>query len=255
MTENMKKTVDCSECGKHIECEGKPGKKIVITCPKCKAKVSVFFSKRENNEENKQKHKPHATDVTKKQLAGYGIAGILALLFIFGVILPVLQGNLHFLVVLSESMKPNINMGDVVVTTATKPEDIQVGDVITFRQPTKSNPNRCVTHRVINITNENPSISFQTKGDATEDPDMEPVKSSDLVGKVLLSIPYIGYIPHHLKTPLGFILLIIVPGSLIITSEVWNIIRTKRGVSEKKKVKRRIKSSKKKESEEKNRTE
>jgi len=225
MAEEMKKTFACPKCGEHVKCKGKPGAKIVLTCPKCNTKGVVFLSKRENNKEKKQKYKIHATGLTKKQIVGYSVAGIIALLFIFGVLVPALLGQLHFLIVLSESMKPNINMGDIVVTASANPEDIQVGDVITFRQPTASNPDRSVTHRVIEIIDDDPGINFQTKGDANEDPDMVPIKSSDLIGKVFVSIPYIGYLPHYVKTPLGFVLLVIIPGSLIILLELKDVVK------------------------------
>lgn len=160
-----------------------------------------------------------------KKIIGYSIAGILGLLFVFLILVPVLQGNLHFLIVLSESMSPNINMGDVVITAPTQPEEIRIGDVITFKQSTVADPERCVTHRVVNITTENDTIQFQTKGDANNGPDMMPVDSSDLIGKIAFSIPFIGFLPYYVKTPIGFILMIIMPGSLLITYEIRNILR------------------------------
>ena len=176
----------------------------------------------------KAKHKPYAIGITKKQLIGYTTATIVAACFIFIVMIPAMQGSLHFLIVLSGSMSPKINMGDVVITSSASPEEIQVGDVITFKQPSAADPNRCVTHRVINITTEGNSLRFQTKGDANEDPDMELVDSSALIGKVVLSIPYVGYIPHYVKTPIGFIIFIALPGTLLIVSEVRNIIKSQR---------------------------
>lgn len=166
-----------------------------------------------------------------KQIIGYSFAGALGLLFISLILVPILQGNLHFLIVLSESMTPDINMGDVVITASAQPEEIQIGDIITFKQSTVADSKRCVTHRVINITTtENGSIQFQTKGDANDGPDMSLVESSDLIGKVTLSIPYIGYLPHYVKTPIGFMLIIIMPGSLLIIYEIRSVIQTQRKI-------------------------
>ena len=181
----------------------------------------------------KEKAKSQKSTINKKHLVAYSVTGVVAVLFLFLVIIPSLQGNLHFLIVLSESMKPAINMGDVVVTGRTTPEEIKVGDIITFKQPTDADPDRCVTHRVINITTENNTLYFQTKGDATEDPDMRLTPGEDLIGKVVLSIPYVGYLPHYVKTPLGFIILIILPGSLLIVYEVRNIILTQQETKKK----------------------
>ena len=54
------------------------------------------------------------------------------------------------------------------------------------------------------------------------------MQSSELIGKVALVIPYLGYLPHFAKSPLGFIILIVIPGVLIIIGEVWNIVRIKK---------------------------
>ena len=78
------------------------------------------------------------------------------------------------------------------------------------------------------LIDENGSIGFQTKEDANEYPDQRIVQPSELIGKIVLVIPYLGYLPNFAKSPLGFITLIIVPGILIIFSEMWNIIRIKK---------------------------
>jgi len=190
---------------------------------------------------------------TPKKILSIGTIVVFTLLLLFYVILPTMQGSMHFLIVLSGSMAPEANPGDVVVSTYTNPEEIQINDIITFTY--SNDPKNCITHRVINITNENGSMGFQTKGDANEDPDQRIAQSSELIGKVTLVIPYLGYLPHFAKSPLGFITFIIIPGVLIIINEVWNIARIKKKEPEKKKVRRRIRVGKKKESGEKNRKE
>jgi signal peptidase len=44
-------------------------------------------------------------------------------------------------------------------------------------------------------------------------------------GKLIFTIPYFGYIGYFVRTPIGFILLIILPASLIIILEIRNIIK------------------------------
>lgn len=186
----------------------------------------------ENYSDSSQETKERKKLFTPKKLIAAGTFIVFTLLLLFFVILPTMQGSMHFLIVLSGSMNPEINPGDVVVSTYTNPEEIQINDVITFAFA--DNPKNCITHRVINITNESSSIGFQTKGDANEDPDQRIVQSSEVIGKVGLVIPYIGYLPHFAKSPLGFITLIIIPGVLIIVGEVWNIARIKKREPKKK---------------------
>jgi len=61
-------------------------------------------------------------------------------------------------IVLSGSMEPTISTGDLVLTKEVAPEQINIGDIITFRVE----GNTMVTHRVTDIVRENNSISFLT---------------------------------------------------------------------------------------------
>jgi len=128
-----------------------------------------------------------------------------------------LAGDTRYEPVFTGSMEPAVSVGSVVVIKPVDPETLKEGDIICFRfsEPTS------ITHRIINITNE----GFITKGDANEDPDMWTVKKENVIGKLIITIPYIGYIGYFVRTPIGFILLIIIPASLIIIIEIRNIIK------------------------------
>lgn len=188
-----------------------------------KSSPSLESAHKKKRQKHIAKKKPVSTPV---KIVTYGAIAVFGLLLLFYVILPTMQGSMHFLIVLSGSMGPDINPGDIVVSTYINPEEIKMNDVITFT--TADDPKNCVTHRVINITNEQGSINFQTKGDANEEPDLNIVQSSDVVGKVAFVIPYLGYVPHFAKSFLGFITLIIIPGCLIIVSEVFSIVKAKK---------------------------
>jgi signal peptidase I len=68
------------------------------------------------------------------------------------------------------SMSPAIRPGDLAVVHRTAPQDIRVGDAITFVAPVIGSP--MVTHRVLSIDNGPGGPAFHTKGDAngTADP-------------------------------------------------------------------------------------
>ena len=78
-----------------------------------------------------------------------------------------------------------------------------------------------ITHRIINVTDG----GFITKGDANEDPDQWTVKRENVIGKVTFTIPYSGYTGYFVRTPIGFILLIIIPATLLIINEIIKIIK------------------------------
>jgi len=116
-------------------------------------------------------------------------------------LLPI-PGNFKSLVVMSGSMEPTIHTGSVAFIKSTG--SVQVGDIITFKNP--ENPNENFTHRIVEI-GENEAI--KTKGDANDSPDGWELTPDDIVGKYFLSIPFLGYAVHFAKTPRGFIFLII----------------------------------------------
>jgi signal peptidase len=140
-----------------------------------------------------------------------GVLIILAALFITAFFIWH-QGSsgIEFKTVISGSMSPAINAGDVVVISKVNVSSLKAGDVITFGYT-----NIYTTHRIINVTSE----GFQTKGDANEGPDIVIVRREEVEGKVIFTIPFLGYLGAFVKTPIGFAIFILIPGALIIISE------------------------------------
>jgi signal peptidase len=144
------------------------------------------------------------------------IATIIAIFLLF--YRPVLlAGDTLYEPVYTGSMEPAIPVGGIVVIKPVDPETLKIGDIICFQlsEPTS------ITHRIINITDE----GFITKGDANEDPDQWTVKKENVIGKAILTVPFIGYIGYFVRTPIGFILLILLPASVIIIMEIRNIVK------------------------------
>ena len=83
--------------------------------------------------------------------------------------------------VLTSSMEPTIDAGDLVYTYDTG--NYEEGDVITYRHD-----GRLVTHRVAAAD----AGSFRTKGDANDSPDGYSVSEEMIVGEVVLHLPYLG---------------------------------------------------------------
>lgn len=118
--------------------------------------------------------------------------------------------------VLSGSMSPAITVGSAVVTQPVDVRTIDVGDVITYRSPRNG---EVTTHRVVEIKSEIPR-TFITKGDANEDVDPYTVPATNVEGKIVFDVPLLGYVADFIKTPMGFILVLGVPGGLIILLEL-----------------------------------
>ncbi len=155
-----------------------------------------------------------------------------AILFVVMSLFPV-TGNYKILVVKSGSMEPAIHTGAVVVT---RPEsEYRVGDIITFKN--KGDAKNSITHRIVKAETVGGSAVYTTKGDANNADDTGKVPKSEVIGKVLFSVPYFGYAVDFAKKPLGFALLVIVPAGLIILEEVLKIINEIKNMKKEKKLK------------------
>ncbi len=126
--------------------------------------------------------------------------------------------------VLSGSMEPAIKTGALIAMEKVTPEDVQVGDIIGFKLEGMDTP---IVHRVIEIVDTEEGVGFRTKGDANEDPDTWIVKPENLIGRVVLDLPGLGYIAKFIKTPYGFGLLLGLPALIIIGLEVRSIFWSK----------------------------
>ena len=129
-----------------------------------------------------------------------------------------ISGNFKVLVVKSGSMRPKIKTGSVVVV---KPSaDYSVGDVITFNEKSIGGS---VTHRIVKISGPPAHRLYTTKGDANNAPDDNLIGRDRIIGKVLFSVPYLGYALDTVKRPWGFILVVVIPALLLISEEIKKI--------------------------------
>lgn len=128
-------------------------------------------------------------------------------------------GAYRMFVVKSGSMEPKIKIGSIVFDQ--RKNNYQINDVITFKI---KNSKDTVTHRIVEIkTDAKNDIFFSVKGDVNNSPDEELVPVENVVGRVLFSIPYVGYLISFVKTLPGIIILIIIPTTIIIYEEIGKI--------------------------------
>lgn len=153
-------------------------------------------------------------------ITGIVICAILAPLLIINFIL-VIQGFVNPkevpsifgykpMMVVTESMEDYILAGDLIIVEEVDPTTLNIGDVITFFDPI-GNGTTTVTHRIIDIVNDETGLWFQTKGDNNNIPDREFVESSAVVGIYVFRIPYIANIALFMQSVPGLIICIFVP--------------------------------------------
>lgn len=102
-------------------------------------------------------------------------------------------------VVLSGSMEPELPTGSLIYVTKTDPATLKEGHIITFRL----DGDTVVTHRIVEVLEENGQRSFRTKGDANDVEDSVPVTAGQLLGVPLFSLPGLGYLTAYITSPAG----------------------------------------------------
>jgi len=94
----------------------------------------------------------------------------------------------------SGSMTPTVEVGDIAIVTSTDPNKIQVGDIIQYWHE-----GEMTLHRVIETRQAQAGKMFITKGDANTAPDSDPVFANQIRGKLILTIPKLGWVSITLK--------------------------------------------------------
>lgn len=133
---------------------------------------------------------------------------------------PSLGGNTP-LIVLTESMEPYINGGDLIIVKDADPKDIKVGDVISFFDPA-SNGSAVVTHRVIEVIEKDGQIYWNTQGDNNISADKVSVPAENLVGLYHEGdrVAGLGSVAMFMQSTWGLILCIGVPLAALVTYEL-----------------------------------
>ena len=129
--------------------------------------------------------------------------------------------------IISPSMEKTLNIYDVIVNVKVKsPNDIKVGDIITFISSSASSKGMTITHRVIEISeDENGNKTFKTKGDNNTSPDPKPAVFENIIGKVIFKIPQLGRLQSILTTKGGWLILVVIPAFIIILYDILKLIR------------------------------
>jgi len=130
-------------------------------------------------------------------------------------------------VIISNSMVPTINVQDAVITMRVSEKNIKMNDIITFVSKDIETRGTPITHRVVGIVYEDDDktkvLGYRTKGDHNNTQDFALIKPDEVMGKVYLRIPFIGYLQAILTNPIGWFAIIVFPCLLIIGNDIIKI--------------------------------
>ena len=147
----------------------------------------------------------------------FNIIGIVMMVAVIAATIPLTVPKVfgyHIYNVLSGSMLPTYPIGSAIYVKDTSPEDIVVGDVITFSLGEAYDV--VMTHRVVDIDTQNGV--FITKGDANTTNDADGVLFSNLVGKAVFCVPNLGALSDTMHTTEGIVCIV---GIFIFALLLW----------------------------------
>ena len=148
-------------------------------------------------------------------LAFLVVGGLVGLLLLTAV-MPRLSGYQTY-VIYGSSMEPAIKVGSLILAEPVDVQDLQVGDIITFRSPGNG---VMVTHRIVGVREENGQRFFQTKGDASNGGDPTEVRLEGGVRRLAYKLPYLGYFVDFAKSALGIALLVALPAAALVALQL-----------------------------------
>jgi signal peptidase I len=94
--------------------------------------------------------------------------------------------------VLTGSMRPAIDPGDVVIVKQVPASEIRVGDVAAFKSPDPRLKGAVVTHRVQSVALEHRRVAVVARGDANTRSERWTVLQNGTVGRVVAEVPAVG---------------------------------------------------------------
>lgn len=129
-------------------------------------------------------------------------------------------------VIVSGSMEPIIKIRDAVITRRVDNiDDINKGDVVTYRSMEEAYYGILITHRVVDIQKKDDKVLFVTKGDHNETVDRSPIEFGQITGKVIMRVPKVGFIKYFLVSSYGWLIAIVIPSFIVIGYDIFKLVR------------------------------
>ena len=131
-------------------------------------------------------------------------------------------------IVLSDSMQDTFEVGDMVISKSVDVSTLEPGDIITFSSIDPANYGETVTHKIREITTYEGEPAFVTYGTTTGVDDAYPVPFANVTGQYQFRLPGMGYFFEFLRTPAGYVTLILIPFLLLIILQAIKFFRLAR---------------------------
>jgi len=130
---------------------------------------------------------------------------------------------------------PTLHTGDIIIVEGVNPADVYAapynesgrsGDILVFHA---IGSDELIVHRAVGETNESGQIYFITQGDNNFEPGpYSPTPAANVVGKVVMRVPWLGYIALDMRNSVGILLIVILIIVFIVVESVISEAQHKR---------------------------
>ncbi len=153
------------------------------------------------------------------RLTGLACLGLLLLLVISLMVPTVftLLGRRAY-VIYGGSMGSALPAGSIGITETVDSGTLKVGDIVAIKRSETAVP---VLHRITDMESDGDTMVYTTKGDSNASPDPKPVTLQGSGDRVVLTIPYLGYLVHFARGAMGRVFLLILPSILLLGVALW----------------------------------
>ena len=131
-------------------------------------------------------------------------------------------------IVLSGSMETEIFPGDLAIVKDVGTENLKVNDIIAFKSG-----DIVVTHRIVEIINENGTKKYKTKGDNNNTEDVGEVLPEKVEGLYKFRIGKLGNLAMFMQTPIGMVSCLSIPLLLLVLLHIKESKDDKKYIDEK----------------------
>lgn len=136
-------------------------------------------------------------------------------------------GGISIYTIITQSMEPKYNVGDMVFSKKVDTSTLKVGDDVVYMGKEGDFSGKIVTHQIIKIEVINNVKYYHTKGinNNVEDP---RINSDQIMGKVFMKGRILSLISKIINNEYGFYFVIFVPFVLLVSMEIIDIVDEKK---------------------------
>ena len=135
--------------------------------------------------------------------------------------------NYSMYTVVTKSMVPKYDVGDMLLAKRVDPNSLEIGDDIVYLGKEDTFEGKIVTHQIIAIDDANGMRTFHTKGLANivEDP---PVTSDQIYGKVQTKLVILSFIGRIISNQYGFYFMIVIPAVVLVFQIFMDVVNSRK---------------------------